>query len=438
MSKDKDDPFYSPQSDDRTVIRPVPGGVKRTDIPNSPPPENKPNLASAPAPKLGSLNPLEKSASGLLALLTKLNSSYSQSNPGGLRNKIIREIEQFQTAAQVEGIDHQTISSSRYVLCTVLDEAVLNTPWGNDSGWSQQSLLSLFHKEVQGGERFFHLLKSLSDNPSKNKNLLELMYICIALGFEGQYRLIEGGKNKLSSIKDWLYQILQKEKGFAEPVLSPHWQGVTDRRNPLMQLVPVWVFGAVAAGLLTVLFSVLLFKLNNDSDPVFNKISAIKPTVITVAEPEPEYTPIPQLIPVLTLTKLLANEIANKQLNVKELAQRSTVTIQGDNVFDSGSTVVNTSVLPLLQRISESLNQLPGQVMVTGHSDNQPIRSARYPSNWHLSKARADAVAKVIKETLSDPNRVLIEGKADLDPVAPNKTKEGRAKNRRVEITLLK
>jgi len=138
------------------------------------------------------------------------------------------------------------------------------------------------------------------------------------------------------------------------------------------------------------------------------------------------------------LTKLLANEIANKQLNVKELAQRSTVTIQGDNVFDSGSTVVNTSVLPLLQRISESLNQLPGQVMVTGHSDNQPIRSARYPSNWHLSKARADAVAKVIKETLSDPNRVLIEGKADLDPVAPNKTKEGRAKNRRVEITLLK
>jgi len=125
-------------------------------------------------------------------------------------------------------------------------------------------------------------------------------------------------------------------------------------------------------------------------------------------------------------------------LKVMELTQRSTVTIQGDNLFDSGSTSVNSAVTPLLQRIADSLNRLAGQVMITGHSDNQPIRSARYPSNWHLSKARAEAVAAVIKETLSNPGRILIEGKSDLEPVDSNATKEGRAKNRRVEITLLK
>jgi type VI secretion system protein ImpK len=437
MSNDKDDPFFSPQSDDRTIIRPIPGG-KRSDIPTAPLPNRQPTVSNGSAPQLGSLNPLEKSASGLLALLTKLNSSYSQSDPVGLKNRIIREIEQFQITAQAKGIDPQTISSTRYVLCTALDEAVLNTPWGNDCGWSQQSLLSLFHKEVSGGERFFHLLKSLAQVPAKNRYLLELMYVCIALGFEGQYRLIEGGKNKLSSIRDWLYQILQKERGVANPVLSLHWQGVTDRRNPLMQMVPVWVFGAVAAGLLTTLFTVFSFQLNNGSDPVFKKISEITPPTIAVAEPEPEPAPIPQIKPQLTLSILLANEIANKQLKVMELTQRSTVTIQGDNLFDSGSTSVNSAVMPLLQRIAESLNQLPGQVLITGHSDNQPIRSARYPSNWHLSKARATSVAAVIKETLSNPERILIEGKSDLKPVDSNATKEGRAKNRRVEITLLK
>jgi type VI secretion system protein ImpK len=317
-----------------------------------------------------------------------------------------------------------------------LDEAVLNTPWGNDCGWSDHSLLSLFHKETKGGERSFHLLKSLAQNPSKNRNLLELVYVCLALGFEGEYRLIEGGKNKLTSIKDWLYQILQKERGIADPVLSPHWQGVTDRRNPLLQMVPVWVFGAVAAGLLTSIFTVLLFQLNNKSDPVFKEILTITPPTIAVAEPEPPPIPLPK--PQLTLSILLANEIANKQLNVKELTQRSTVTIQGDNLFDSGSASVNAAVFPLLQRIAESLNQLPGQVKVTGHSDNQPIRSARYPSNWHLSNARAASVSEALKETLSNPGRIQIEGKSDFEPVASNATKADRAKNRRVEITLLK
>ena len=73
-------------------------------------------------------------------------------------------------------------------------------------------------------------------------------------------------------------------------------------------------------------------------------------------------------------------------------------------------------------------NQLPGQVLITGHSDNVPIRSTRYPSNWHLSKARAEAVAKVVEQNLTDQNRVEIEGRSDLDPIAPNSNKEGLSK----------
>ena len=436
-----DDPFFAPQPDDRTIIRPVPGG-KRSDI-QIPASAKAPSPPKAPSPKitqalptLGCLSSLEKASSGLLALLTRISGSYSQSDPKELKNKIIQEIQQFQIAAQAEDVDPQTISSARYVMCTVLDEAVLNTPWGSNSDWSQQSLLSLFHKEVSGGERFFHLLKSLAQNPAKNRGILELMYLCMALGFQGRYRLMEDGKNKLAGIREWLYQILQQERGAGEQALSPHWEGVKDQRNPLARFVPLWVFGSVAAALLAIMFSIFLFQLNSDSDPVFRQIFGIKPPVLQIATPEPVYEPAPT--PQITLSMLLADEIENKQLKVAELVQRSTVTIQGDNLFTSGSTTVNRSLIPLLHRIAEALNQLTGEVLITGHSDNVPIRSSRYPSNWHLSKARADAVANIIQQNLSSPDRTIIEGRSDLDPIAPNTTRKGRAKNRRVEVTLLK
>ena len=432
-----DDPFSSPQqSDDRTIIRPVPGG-KRSELRySSPPPETDSSISSLP--RLGCLNPLEKASSGLLALLTRLNTSKNQSDPAGLKNKIIKEIQQFQLNAQACEIDQDTISSSRYVLCTVLDEAVLSTPWGNSSGWAQQSLLSLFHKEVSGGERFFDLLKSLAQNPAKNRNLLELMYLCLALGFEGRYRIIENGKDKLISIREWLYRILQKERGLAETTLSPHWEGVTDRRNPLMRLIPLWVFGAIAAGLLAIMFSVFLFKLNNDSDPVFRQLLSIQPNETEVIAAQPEPLPRPLSKPKLSLSILLANEIGQNLVKVVESAEQGTITIQGDNLFSSGSSAVNQNTIPLLNRIAESLNQLKGQIVITGHSDNVPIRTARYPSNWHLSKARAEAVADVIRQKLLRPDRIVIVGKSDLEPVASNETPEGRAKNRRVVITLLK
>ncbi|MGZ8143359.1 MAG: type IVB secretion system protein IcmH/DotU [Methylosarcina sp.] len=432
-----DDPFFSPQADDRTVVRPVPGG-KRSVFQSPPQPEPGPArfMNAGPISKLGRLNPLERAASVLLAFITRLNTSHYQADPRDLKNKLVKEIEQFQLAAQSEQIDTQTISSARYVLCTVLDEAVINTPWGGQSGWAQQSLLSLFHKEVSGGERFFDLLKSLAQNPGKNRSLLELMYICLSLGFEGRYRLIDGGKNKLAGIREWLYQILQKERGIAESALSPHWQGVTDRRNPLIRVVPLWVFGAIAAALLAAVFSLFLLKLNKDSDPVFTAIHSIKPPLIKAVEPESP--PLPAVQPRLTLSLLLANEIADKLLNVVELAQSSLITLQTDNFFNSGSSSINPGIFPLLRRIAESLNQLPGQVLITGHSDNVPIRSARFPSNWHLSKARAEAVAEVLRRNLDSPERASVEGKSDLEPVTSNATREGRAKNRRVEITLLK
>ncbi|MGZ8266821.1 MAG: OmpA family protein, partial [Burkholderiales bacterium] len=98
---------------------------------------------------------------------------------------------------------------------------------------------------------------------------------------------------------------------------------------------------------------------------------------------------------------------------------------------------ISNAYEPLLVRIGDELNRVPGAVRITGHTDNQPIRSVRFPSNWHLSQERARSVAHMVGARLSEPGRVNAEGRADSEPIAPNDSPANRARNRRVEITLL-
>ncbi len=124
-------------------------------------------------------------------------------------------------------------------------------------------------------------------------------------------------------------------------------------------------------------------------------------------------------------------------MQVRDLSDRSIVVIKGDGFFEPGSSVIADRTLPLLARIAEGLKATPGTVLITGHTDNQPIRTLRYPSNWHLSQDRANAVKTLLGESGVKPERMRAEGKADAEPVDPSPTPAGRARNRRVEITLI-
>lgn len=434
-----DEPFTPPPSDDRTVIRPVPGG-KRADL-------RAPTNPNQQAPLLrfglGNLNPIEKAASGLLSLLTRLSTSAEHLDLSALKKKVSHEIQEFQTRAQSNGVDIDTIYNASYVLCTATDEAIMNTPSDNNDEWSKQTLLGYFHKENQGGEKFFELLRSLSQSPDNNRNLLELMYLLLALGFQGCYRGVEDGKNKLTKIRTELFTIIQQERGESDQTLSPHWQGVVDRRNVIVRHVPLWVFGVIAAAFLACVFSLLLFNLNDHSDQVFKDIYQITPVIAQSPPIDKAPTPAPFPVPATTpdplssLSSLLESEIRQGKVKINETVS-NTIMLLGDNLFQSGSASINQSLLPLLEKISESIKPLQYQVLITGHTDNKPIRNTRYPSNWHLSLARANALANVMKQHIKDPDRIVVEGKSDLEPIVSNDTPEGRARNRRVEITLLK
>ena len=136
------------------------------------------------------------------------------------------------------------------------------------------------------------------------------------------------------------------------------------------------------------------------------------------------------------LARLLAAEIATGAITVRDLPDRSLVIAQGDQLFEPGSATVSDSFARLLERIGAAAAKTQGQVLIRGHTDDRPIRSVRFPSNWHLSLARADAAGQLLLPALGNPARLRTEGLADSEPVASNQSADGRARNRRVEIVL--
>jgi type VI secretion system protein ImpK len=152
----------------------------------------------------------------------------------------------------------------------------------------------------------------------------------------------------------------------------------------------------------------------------------------------PPPVPPPPPPPSSRIRKFLEPEIAAGLVTVFEDAQSLTVRIRNDGMFDRGSDTVVERYLPIVQRIGEALQAEVGDVVVTGHTDNTPIHTLRFPSNWHLSVARAHAVENIILRSVHDAHRVSVQGLADGRPIASNASPEGQAQNRRIEVVLMK
>ncbi len=107
-------------------------------------------------------------------------------------------------------------------------------------------------------------------------------------------------------------------------------------------------------------------------------------------------------------------------------------------LFDSGSDFIKDEAKPVLKKIGAFLFDLKDkEVIVEGHTDNRPVHSMRFPSNWHLSAARAISIIRYFSSVCGiDEKRLIAVGRGEFDPVAPNDTEENRAKNRRVRILI--
>ncbi len=126
-------------------------------------------------------------------VIPQLRVSAQHPNPAGLRDRLAQGVREFEARARTAGAPTEKIVAARYAVCTLIDETAASTPWGASGAWAQQGLLALFHGETGGGEKFFQVLARLAENPQANVDVLELMYVCLQLGFEGRYRIVDGG-----------------------------------------------------------------------------------------------------------------------------------------------------------------------------------------------------------------------------------------------------
>ena len=408
------DPFGN--DSDRTIMRPRPGGRGPRPAPRPPSGDGQTERRSVPQPAAGAqivgagMNPLVAAATPLFSLVGQLRNTLTHPDIASLHSHVSQEIMNFEADARAKGEPAESILAARYALCTLIDETVLSTPWGTESNWGNQTLLVRFHNETWGGEKFFQILDRLLPDPRANLHLLEFIYVCLALGFEGKYRVQAQGRGQLEQIQHRLYETIRSYRGEYERELSPHWQGVQDRRPKLARYVPFWVIGSVVAGLLLAAFIGFLFSLNSRSDPAAVTLTAL-----------------------LESDELASRAIGDGLVRVVDEPGQSTVTLWG--MFASGQAEVDGSQQPLLLRVGSALNELNGRVTVIGHTDNVPIRTLSFPSNWELSEQRAQSVRNVLGQAVAE-RRLSAEGRADTQPLVDNSTPVNRALNRRVEVTL--
>jgi len=486
---------------DRTIIRPNPGGRRPTapppaaPVPPAPPPQSyqpppPPGLSypsppatpdsggtedwvrtapvQAPAPDPGQKplilkrdvpvaaneNILLEASSPILLLLGRLRVSLMSANFANLMGQVADAIEEFEQKVRRASVPEAQARQAKYALCATADDIVQNIPSEERHYWTQYSMLSKFFGERIGGVRFFEELERAKADPTTNYALLELMHACLALGFQGIHRTSAGGAAQLQMIQRNLYELLRRTRPRTDADLSPHWRGQNIPPPAQGFRVPFWAPVAVLGSLVFLLFIGMRILLASDTDTVTGEMRRLFPETALALErpPTPVAAPVagprppppPPIEPpkppgptqLERIRAALADEIAAKKADATENGASIVIRVGNLTTFPSGSATVLNSFKPVALKIAAALDKEPGDIRITGHTDNVAIFTVRFPSNYELSLERAKAVAAVIKPGISDPARLKVDGKADTQPVAPNDTEEGRARNRRVEISI--
>lgn len=140
------------------------------------------------------------------------------------------------------------------------------------------------------------------------------------------------------------------------------------------------------------------------------------------------------------IEKLLSQKLKNtKGVIFKKDAKGLTIRLNDAVLFNPGSAIIKSKALLTLDNLSEVLRNIPNSVRIEGHTDNTPIKTGKYPSNWELSTARAtNIVVYLIKKQGIAPDRLSAAGYGEYKPINTNDTTDGRASNRRVDIMILK
>lgn len=426
---------------EQTIVKPTPGGRAPAPKPQSEKSADNtvvisksPELVNNDSVVAYGNNPLLAEANGLLSIIGQIRATATHSDPLFLKETLAQKLRDYENRLRHHDVDLDTIDTARYCLCCSLDEAVLNTNWGGHSFWSHDSLLSSFYASSQGGEAFFKYLDKCMAQPDTNLDLLELMYVCLSLGFLGQYRLEKNGLESHRKLRRQIIAILKSYgRGIPQELSNSIEQQILNG-SKASDRAPLWVVCSVTAALLVCIFMYFSYELNKASNLTFSQlVNLVQPQQLNQdTTSESKSAPIAEGI-----SMYLATEIGKGLINVEPLQDRVRISLKSQDLFESGSADVVAYIQPVISKLARTLESTQGKIIVTGHTDDRPIFTSKYPSNWHLSLARATAMSEQLISNSALEGRVIPEGLGDARPLVENNSDENRAINRRIEIDLL-
>ncbi|MBA3662505.1 MAG: DotU family type IV/VI secretion system protein [Gammaproteobacteria bacterium] len=228
------------------------------------------------------LNPLVDAANYFFSITGKLKQLKSYRKLNKLQNELMQEINSFQETAQSHGYNSEYTIVCRYLLCATFDDVIANTPWGGQDQWEPYSLLAAFKQHTYHQDKFFNILERAVKEPAIYIDMMELIYICLSMGYKGQYRATEHSQYQLEQITNNLYKHIRAYRGSFSKALSPtplktkSVSKVAEKRNthPLFILF-------VSACVVMAIFISLGYLMDVISNEAFKNIKQIQTPVST-------------------------------------------------------------------------------------------------------------------------------------------------------------
>lgn len=389
----------------------------------------------------GPSNPLLAAAANLLILFGRLRTGMVEMQAVPLMEHVTREIDQFEANAIQGGADPHEAQVGKYALCGTADDIVQNLPGADKGVWIQYSMVARFFQKRDSGVGFFQEAEKAMQAPGQRFNLLELMLVCMSLGFEGQYRTLPNGSVELARIRSAIYETLRRVHPRPDEDISVNWSAVPLASKRKFGGLALWIYASIAAVLVVGTFAGLSTLIARDGGQVVSAFNTMHPNATQISLVRQEVV-APFVAPIDStqldrISDALSAQIASGAVEVGEKGNYIFVRVGNALLFGTGSADVKPEFEALAGEIAAVLDAEPGPIRVLGFTDNIPMSGrGRYKSNQELSDARATSVANKLLENLTDAERVDIQGRGEAEPIGDNATAEGRALNRRVEVLL--
>lgn len=430
------------QDDDlsKTMIIPNPGGRRKSASSQTfqsspaeftpPNPRDQVNL-NASAQSDGE-NIILSCASDLIILASHIRSLEPSNSIEQLRRDIETLITKFDQQINQFNLSKEVGLTARYLICCLVDELVLSTPWGSDSVWSHQTLLSKYHNETSGGEKFFLIVNKLLEQPQRNIDLIELCYVCLSSGFCGKYRLSKQGESELLQVSQRLYAPIEQIRPISRD-LSPTWQGVGNIETGFVKQFPLPVFFLVLGFILLAVYIAFLSSLKAKVEPLYQKIESIGWEQLMPKTADVETTRLNINDIADSLKKVLGVYIDDKIVSVDVRNEQLFIRFISPSLFKSGSSTVNEESLPDVNILVNAIHNYAERILVVGHTDS----TGKADSNWVISRKRAEAIAQWLTTSNKQLPNTMTRGVADTQPLVSDDNEYNQSINRRVELTLI-